>query len=183
MPRPKLEKSALLDAMAQHVLAHGLNTASLRPLAKSAGTSDRMLIYHFGTKDALIADLLEHLATQMARGLDAALPNTRFESLETCVRTVVELMRRPEFSAYARVWLDIVSAARQGVPEHEKAGGKVIDGFLEWLATRLPQGLDYPDESAAFVLTLVEGTLIMDAVGHTTTTDMAINSLTRTFNG
>jgi AcrR family transcriptional regulator len=89
MARPKPDKSALLNAMAAHVLEHGLNTASLRPLAKSAGTSDRMLIYHFGSKDALVADLLDHLAAQMAQGLDAALPDARFESVGTGVETVV----------------------------------------------------------------------------------------------
>src|SRR5690606_15270516 len=34
-----------------YALRHGLNGLSHRPLAASLGTSDRMLLYHFGTKD------------------------------------------------------------------------------------------------------------------------------------
>jgi AcrR family transcriptional regulator len=128
MARPKPDKSALLNAMAAHVLEHGLNTASLRPLAKSAGTSDRMLIYHFGSKDALVADLLDHLAAQMAQGLDAALPDARFESVGTGVATVVALMRQPAFAPYSRIWLDIVSAASHGariIPTRARASSTV----------------------------------------------------------
>jgi len=35
---------ALIDWLADHVLAHGLSASSLRPLAKAAGTSGRMLL-------------------------------------------------------------------------------------------------------------------------------------------
>lgn len=52
-----MSKQTLLPKLAAHVLRHGLGSASLRPLAKAAGTSDRMLIYHFGSKDALVAAL------------------------------------------------------------------------------------------------------------------------------
>jgi len=48
----------LLDRATDHVLAHGLIGLSLRPLAAAIGTSDRMLIYHFGTRDALVSDIV-----------------------------------------------------------------------------------------------------------------------------
>jgi AcrR family transcriptional regulator len=54
----RMNKADLLAAMAAHVRLMGLAGASLRPLAKAAGTSDRMLIYHFGTKAALLTALL-----------------------------------------------------------------------------------------------------------------------------
>jgi AcrR family transcriptional regulator len=183
MARPKPDKTSLLNAMAVHVLEHGLNTASLRPLAKSAGTSDRMLIYHFGSKDALVAELLGHLAAQMAQGLDAALPDARFESVGSGVETVVTLMRQPAFAPYSRVWLDIVSAASHGARDHSAAGKHVIDGFLGWIEARLPDGLDAPAETARLVLTLIEGTLVMDAIGHADTTDRAVRALARLTDG
>ena len=52
MTKKKPNRQALLADLAEHVLKNGLNNASLRPMAKAAGTSDRMLIYHFGSKDA-----------------------------------------------------------------------------------------------------------------------------------
>ncbi|MGP1358633.1 TetR/AcrR family transcriptional regulator [Roseicyclus sp.] len=177
MARDKPDRSPMLDAMADHVLGHGLNTASLRPLAQAAGTSDRMLIYYFGSKDALIGALLEHLAARMAAGLSSALPPGRASSLGAAVAEVVALMRTPAFSPYSRVWLDIVSAAGQGRAAHGAAGRAVMEGFLGWIAGRLPEHLPDPDGAARLALTLVEGVLVMDAVGHADTADGAIAAL------
>lgn len=169
MPRSKPDKQALLADLAVHVLNNGLNDASLRPMAAAAGTSDRMLIYHFGSKDALIAELLEFLASQMAAGLDHALPEERFASEQRLIETIVQLMRSAEFAPYTRVWLEIVAVAAKGTSAHRDAGHAIILIFLEWLAKRHPDGHD----GAPRALTLIEGTLIMDAVGHTSISDMA----------
>lgn len=45
----------LLEAATDHVLAQGLIGLTLRPLAAALGTSDRMLLYHFGSRDSLIS--------------------------------------------------------------------------------------------------------------------------------
>lgn len=177
MARPKPDTSALLDAMAAHVLAQGLNTASLRPLAKAAGTSDRMLIYHFGSKDRLIEAILARLAETMTQGLNTALPPHRTETVHDCVAEIVLLMRRPDFAPYSAVWLDIVSAAGQGSDSHSAAGGEVIDGFVRWLEGRLPDGIRDPQGTARMALTLIEGVLVMDAVGRGDIADRAVAAL------
>lgn len=51
-------RDALTAAATDFVLEHGLIGLSLRPLAAEVGTSDRMLLYHFGTKDDLVAAVL-----------------------------------------------------------------------------------------------------------------------------
>ncbi len=52
-------RDALLSACADHVLKEGLIGLSLRPLARAVGTSDRMLIYHFGSRDGLVAAIVD----------------------------------------------------------------------------------------------------------------------------
>lgn len=169
MTRQKPDKQALLSKLANHVLMNGLNNASLRPMAKAAGTSDRMLIYHFGSKDVLIGELLEHLASQMAKGLDLALPCERSETEEELVAKILLLMRSDEFQPYTRVWLDIVSGAAQGMSAHRKAGHAIILIFLDWLSLRHPEG----QSGAPRALTLIEGCLVMDAVGHASISNRA----------
>jgi AcrR family transcriptional regulator len=48
-------RDELLDRVTDYVLGHGLIGLTLRPLAAATGTSDRMLIYHFGSRDALVS--------------------------------------------------------------------------------------------------------------------------------
>ena len=48
----------LLEAAYAYVLTHGLGDLSLRPLAAAIGSSPRVLLYLFGSKDGLIRALL-----------------------------------------------------------------------------------------------------------------------------
>lgn len=50
-------RDRILDACVDHALAHGL-PERLEPFATAAGVSTRMLIYHFGTRDALLRETL-----------------------------------------------------------------------------------------------------------------------------
>jgi AcrR family transcriptional regulator len=174
MSRPKPDKLALLIALEQHVLAHGLNSASLRPLAAAADTSDRMLIYHFGSKDGLIRALLLHLAQRIEAALTQTLPAGPFASETALIIQVVTLMRAPAYRPYMRLWFDIVSAAAQGQQAHLQAGRAIVDSYLAWIAARHPQG----PAGAAHALALIEGALLMDVVGQSSLADAALASLT-----
>ncbi|MEV0354757.1 TetR family transcriptional regulator [Nocardia sp. NPDC050697] len=60
MPRPidQAKREALLRDIRAYISDNGLADLSLRPLAAALGTSDRMLIHYFGTKDNLLAQAL-----------------------------------------------------------------------------------------------------------------------------
>jgi AcrR family transcriptional regulator len=173
MKEIRLSRDVMLQAMAAFVLEHGLNSASLRPLAKAAGTSDRMLIYHFGSKDQLIGELLLFLAADVAEKLDQYLPPRRAASVRDCVTEIVALLRKDPIRSHVRVWFDIVATANHGNASFEHIGGKIIDGYADWLEQRLPA--DTPDMAGtvALVLTLIEGTMVMDAVGRSSLADAA----------
>lgn len=173
MERQKFDRDVVLRKMGDHVLVHGLNTASLRPLAKAAGTSDRMLIYHFESKDALIQQVLQSLATRLSIKLEAALPAAQDMSVKACLDDIISLLRRPPFSAYMRVWLDIVSSAVQGNDKHAFIGGVMLQGFFDWLKERIPLDEPDPDTTVRAMMVLIEGTLVLDAVGQSEAADRA----------
>jgi AcrR family transcriptional regulator len=59
------QRDTLLRAALAHVVQRGLADLSLRALAEDIGTSHRMLIYHFGSKEALVADVVAALDAQL----------------------------------------------------------------------------------------------------------------------
>jgi AcrR family transcriptional regulator len=67
------QREELLDRVTAHVLEHGLIGLSLRPVAAAVGTSDRMLIYHFTSRDALVSAVVAR-ATDLAVREVHALP-------------------------------------------------------------------------------------------------------------
>lgn len=58
-PLDHAKRAELLDAVVGYIATHGLADLSLRPLASELGTSSRMLIYYFNTKEELLVQALE----------------------------------------------------------------------------------------------------------------------------
>jgi AcrR family transcriptional regulator len=54
----------LLDAIHRYLLDHGLTDLSLRPLAKAVNSSPRGLLYHFGSKEKMVGQVLAHVRAQ-----------------------------------------------------------------------------------------------------------------------
>jgi AcrR family transcriptional regulator len=57
-----------LEKCLAYFLRHGVANLSLRPLAKAAGTSARMLLHYFGSKEALISEVMEQAQTRLQAG-------------------------------------------------------------------------------------------------------------------
>jgi AcrR family transcriptional regulator len=70
---PLIRRDELLDLVTDHVLEHGLIGLSLRPVAAAVGTSDRMLIYHFKSRDALVSAVVARSSDRAVHEV-AALP-------------------------------------------------------------------------------------------------------------
>lgn len=66
-------RDALLEKVLAYFTANGIGDTSLRGLAGAVGTSHRMLIYHFGSRDGLVAAVLELMCQRQLAGIDAYL--------------------------------------------------------------------------------------------------------------
>lgn len=61
-------RERLLAAATDYLVNHGAGTPSLRQIAVGLNTSHRMLIYHFGSKEGLLAAVVDHIQrAQLAR--------------------------------------------------------------------------------------------------------------------
>ncbi|MFD4292003.1 TetR/AcrR family transcriptional regulator [Rhodococcus sp. NPDC058505] len=65
MSRPPAARAKLLDAFVTILIEQGERAATIEAVATAAGVSKGGLLYHFGSKDALIDGLLDHL-TELA---------------------------------------------------------------------------------------------------------------------
>lgn len=164
--QPAMTRESLLPRLAAHVLAHGLGQASLRPLARAAGTSDRMLIYHFGTKEALIVDLLQHLAGIYAAQLDNLLAADRPASREALLARILAHNADPAMAPFLMLWWEIVAGAARDLPGFRPAARAMVDRLHAWLIGHMPQGDPDPEGAASYLLTLIEGSLMLGALGQ-----------------
>ncbi len=164
--KPTMTKDSLFPLLAAYVLAEGLGQASLRPLAKAAGTSDRMLLYHFGSKEALIDDLLGFIARTYASTLDAALAGERPVTRGQVVARILKHARSDAAQPFTSLWWEIVAGAARGEESYRAAAQAMMDVLLGWLEGQMPTADPDPEGGARYLLTLIEGTLMLAAIGH-----------------
>jgi AcrR family transcriptional regulator len=68
---PSPRQGELLELAYRHVLVHGLADMSLRPLAKAIGSSPRVLLFLYGSKDNLIRALLARARADELAAIEA----------------------------------------------------------------------------------------------------------------
>lgn len=71
-PTPSARQAELLEAAYQYALTHGLADLSLRPLAEAIGSSPRVLLFLFESKDGLLRALLARARADELALLDRA---------------------------------------------------------------------------------------------------------------
>lgn len=69
-------KQELLDALIAYLVKHGLADLSLRPMAAGVGTSARLLIFHFGSKERLLIEVLAEMQGRLQRSFTTFLEAT-----------------------------------------------------------------------------------------------------------
>jgi AcrR family transcriptional regulator len=90
-PTPSNRRTELLERAYQYSLEHGLADLSLRPLAATIGSSPRVLLFLFGSKEGLIRALL---ARARAEGREVGA-----FGLSDHYREVVQITRLADFMA------------------------------------------------------------------------------------
>lgn len=167
MSKSEEKRQRWLELITNHILKNGINASSLRPLAKAAGTSDRMLIYHFQTKEQLISTALKFLFERLAIELSEVLPKERASSRLECVQNIIQIMQLPEHRNYANVWLEVVVNAGRGDDFYRSISKELLNTFTVWIESHLPETEPEPKQAAKAVLVILEGMTILTAVGNT----------------
>jgi AcrR family transcriptional regulator len=152
----------LIERLADYVLEHGLIAASLRPLAKAARTSDRMLLYYFRDKSELISAVLGRVAERMTALLTARASLTP-QPLDQLRPRLAAILLEDEVWPFMRLWLEIASRAAQGDPFYSSLGQQIGRGFLAWGALQLES--DEPEVDAARLLVTIEGMVLLKSIG------------------
>lgn len=137
---PSARKIELLEAAYRYALAHGLSDLSLRPLAAAIGTSPRVLLFLFGSKDGLVRALLARARTDELALLERLRDgDTHAAGLATAVEKVWSWLVAVEHRPLLTLWAE--AYARSLVePDGAWAGfaGETVEDWLDVLAKSQP---------------------------------------------
>jgi AcrR family transcriptional regulator len=130
-------KRELLEAAYGYVLANGLAGMSLRPLAKEIGSSPRVLLFLFGSKDELVRALLARAREEELRYL-AVLRDG--QDLAATARETWAWLAAPAHRALLVLWVEGYTRSLTGDPGPWAAFGRdTVRDWLDLLASRQPR--------------------------------------------
>ena len=113
--RPDVRREELLDATLTVVLRDGLAAARVGDVAAVLGVSSGLVFYHFGTKDALVAEAFAYAVERDLAELTVAVDEGADEPVER-LRRVLELYGPTGAASGWRLWIDAWALA-----QHEPA--------------------------------------------------------------
>lgn len=165
MEKTEAKRQIIIEKIAEYLLQNGLQKASLRPLAASAGTSDRMLLHYFSDKEELLVATL----TLIAKRLVDILESVRSEQMpfQALLPLLAGMMRDPQIRPYLRLWLELAAFAAGGEVFYRTIARQIYDDFLNWVALALK--VEREEERmpmASLALATVEGFVLLDAIGY-----------------
>jgi AcrR family transcriptional regulator len=149
----------------------GLARRSLRDLAAQVGTSHRMLIHHFGSREGLITAVVEAVERDQNDRL-GELPDDAAEAIRVSwQRTSV-----PSLWPLERLFFECYARGAQGEPPFDRLVPALVDRTLSAVATRADVGGDEEGRAGARLgLAVIRGLLLdLVATGDRKATDRAL---------
>ena len=139
MPRPPddARRRQLLDDLIAALGDGGIGGRSLRELAAAVGTSHRMLLHHFGSRDELLVAIVEEVERRQTLVLDD-LPASDAEATAGMWADV----RRPELRPFERLFFECYARAAQGEEPYARLVPGAVTGWLEAVQARAGPSAD-----------------------------------------
>jgi AcrR family transcriptional regulator len=130
--RPKTDtRQRLLLAAVDAAATHGLSTLSLRQLAEHLGTSHRMLLFHFGSRDGLLLEIVRHMEQQQRELLLDQPGHGDPAAVAGQMNALWARLRLPAMWPYERLFFELYVQALQGVEPAVRLLDDVIDPWVD----------------------------------------------------
>ena len=178
--RGEARKQELLELVTEDLAANGLVDFSLRRAARAAGTTHKVLLYHFEGVEDLLRQAVFRLRQRRIDNAMAAL-GTPGEGLAAFVRTVWPTLVA-EDSGLRRVLDQAMGLSMYDPERHGDLGREASGQYLPLLMAVCPAGWS-PERKrgvAAMVLATLRGFLLERLVGDVASAEAGFEELVRT---
>ena len=179
-------RERLLGAVIEHFTTDGLADQSLRRIAEAVGTSHRMLLYHFGSRDGLLLDVAREVEARSKAEL-AALGGAGDGQTDELVRRMWDYVSDPALAGFERLFFALYGRALQGDEATEPLLRDDLEGSLQAnvaMAATVGVPADVARVHARLGLAVTRGLLLdLLATGDRAGTDAALEVFARRYAG
>ena len=160
MDKVTVKKAQIIEQITGYLITNGMTDIGLRKLAEVAGTSDRMLIYYFETKEALIGQVLQTIAAGFTAQLDALLGQQQRPA--HVLRTeLLALGSAPQFQVVIQLGVEVVGLAARGQEPFATNAQAIAENWFAWMESRL---VEAERNQALALFAEIEGRLMLRVI-------------------
>lgn len=141
----------LLDRLTDYIAARGLHGLTMRNLAAGAGVSHPTLLHHFASREALLAEVSEHVRARLAGAAQAVSAPESTDDLYRWWCSLADYDRPLEFLLVIELYL----AAVRDPEAHPGIIKEALDDPLESFARMFAENGAEPSESITLATALV----------------------------
>lgn len=180
MPRQDA-RARLLERAIDHIAQRGVSDLSLRELAAAIGSSHRMLLHHFGSKEQLWVEVIRAVEARQREALASLMPDAeQLRDPAEAMRTWWRHISDPALWPNERLFFEVYGQALQGRPGTTELLDGIVDTWVEPVAElNVAQGME-PDAARAHArlgLAVTRGLLLdLLATGDRAGTDAAVEA-------
>jgi len=181
--RPELRRrEAIREAAAAYLLRNGLAGMSLRPMAQAIGTSARLLIYHFGTREGLLIDVMGLIRRRARQDVEAMLRGASPDpDLAVLLRSFWRWCTAATNRPYLRLLFEVHGLALQNPKQYGAYLEGAVSHWIELLSSALAPALGREAKATATLMVGAIDGLLMDylSTGDLRRTSRAVDLLAR----
>jgi AcrR family transcriptional regulator len=176
------KRSELLDRIVEVLLNRGTAELSLRPLGEQVGTSARLLIYHFTTKDDLLVAARSEVRRRVARLLREEVESSAPQSFRELLQIFWKWATQDSNQKYFRFLFEIdgqsMFAPQRASVEDVPEGASIWLAMIERAAERVRPNEPLSPQRKTLLLAAITG-LLQDflTTGDAIRTGQALDSL------
>src|SRR3954451_9422724 len=170
-------RARLLEAAIEYVVDHGMTDLSLRRLAAELGTSHRMLIHHFGSREGLWVAIVREVERRQLEAIGDIVPDPSI-SYADAMCAWWRHISDPALWPNERLFFEIYGQALQGRPHAEEVLEGIVDSWLgpiTEMGEAMGMSHDTAEASARLGIAVTRGLLLdLLATGDRARVDAAV---------
>jgi AcrR family transcriptional regulator len=156
----KHSKKEILDEALAAAFDDGLSQLTFGRLARRMGISDRIVVYYFPSKEALIGEVMTALAVRLQRRLAEAFASVERDH-RALVRTAWPVLAHPDADPLFALYFEAMGLAAAGRDPYRTLLPALIGAWVDWVAGFIEGTTAERRAEAEAAIALIDGLLLL----------------------
>ena len=169
-------KEEILEGAISFAFAEGLSRLTFGALGRHLGISDRIIVYYFPTKDALVGEVLGAIGLRLQSTLGSVVGSS-LPHHKALVEAVWPVVARKKSDPVFALFFEASGLAAAGVEPYRSMAAALVNGWIGWAEQLIGGSPEHRKVEAAAAIAILDGLLLMRQLAGPDAADRAVSGI------